>query len=83
MPDEDVDDAGLTPAQPGLTPETLTSEGHELFVVQGYYRNPGPKQSRSARFGPGLRSEEEALGLVLSWLEGRHAEAVERAKTLT
>ena len=34
----------------------------------GYYKNPGVKQSRSARYGPGIRTEEQALSIVLSWM---------------
>ena len=51
---------------------------NEIFVMQGYYRNPGVQQSRSARFGPGLRSEEAAMGIVLAWMEFQHSQATAR-----
>ena len=51
---------------------------NEIFVMQGYYRNPGVQQSRSARFGPGLRSEEAAMGIVLAWMEFQHSQAAAR-----
>ena len=38
-------------------------------MMQGYYKNPGPKQSRSARWGKDHRSEDEALSLVLACME--------------
>ena len=40
-----------------------------LYVMQGYYKNPGPKQSRSARWGKDHRSGDEALSLVLACME--------------
>ena len=51
---------------------------NEIFVMQGHYRNPGMQQSRSARFGPGLRSEEAAMGIVLAWMEFQHSQATAR-----
>ena len=45
---------------------------NEIFVIQGFYRSPGVQQSRSARFGPGVRSKEAALGIVLAWMEFQH-----------
>lgn len=49
-----------------------------LYVMQGYYKNPGPRQSRSARWGKDHRSEDEALSLVLAWMEMHHSEASSR-----
>ena len=40
----------------------------------GFYRNPGVKQSRSSRFGH-RRTEEDALKIVLSWMDKKHKEA--------
>ena len=48
----------------------------------GYYKNPGVKQSRSARYGPGIRTEEQALSIVLSWMSKQHELAIERAQPL-
>ena len=50
--------------------------------LPGYYRNPGVKQSRSARFGV-KRTEEEALNIVLKWMFAQHSEAEERALNLS
>ena len=51
---------------------------NEIFVMQGHYRNPGVQQTRRARFGPGLRSEEAAMGIVLAWMEFQHSQATAR-----
>lgn len=50
--------------------------------LPGYYRNPGVKQSRSARFGV-KRTEEEALNIVLKWMFAQHSEAEKRALNLS
>lgn len=50
--------------------------------LPGYYRNPGVKQSRSARFGV-KRTEEDALSIVLNWMFAQHAEAEKRALNLS
>ena len=47
----------------------------------GFYRNPGVKQSRSARFGH-KRTEKDALDIVLKWMWSRHEEAVARNEWL-
>ena len=63
------------------TSDVRRSASGPVMVMQGFYKNPGLKQSRSARFGgPFPRSEEEALGIVLSWMELQHSQASERAR---
>ena len=47
----------------------------------GHYRNPGVRQSRSARFG-NKRTEQQALDIVLKWMWAKHEEAIARNEWL-
>ena len=54
--------------------------GGFVVNVPGFYANPGIRQSRSARYGDGARTEEQALSIVLGWMELQHSWASERAR---
>ena len=69
---------GQAKAGTGPSPAQQTNLSGDIFVIQGFYANPGVQQSRSARFGPGVRSEEAALGIVLAWMEFQHTQATAR-----
>ena len=47
-------------------------------MMQGYYKNPGPRQSRSARWGKDHRSEDEALSSCWPGWKLHHSEASSR-----
>ena len=47
----------------------------EIHVIQGWYKNPGLQQSKSARFGKHIRTEADALKIVLAWMNQKHEEA--------